>query len=129
MGYSLNSGAFWFVEGLLFAMTMVALRSWLFRRNLEPRWEHWLAIVLWFSGAGFALAFVGTSLGEGEYMAAVKGGCIFAVIAIVAASGLAKWVAQSPRAQRVVRTRSLGHGHRREKASNGDADLRAQEVA
>jgi len=72
-----NSGLFWFVEGILFVVVILALRVWAADRGLPmPPWK-WVLILLWVLLAGFTIAFVGTSFGEGEPVAlrVAWGGC------------------------------------------------------
>ena len=84
-----TSGAFWFVEGLLFVVVVMAFRAWMEDRGQALTWWKWLAVVLWVGITGFTLAFVGTSLGEGEATAAMRGGILFGTISIFA--GVAVW--------------------------------------
>ena len=64
-----NSGLFWFIEGILFVVVIMAVRA-----MLEDR--------------GFTIAFVGTSYGEGEPVAAVRGGLLFGLITVIAGAGV-----------------------------------------
>jgi len=52
-------------------------------------WWKWAAFLVWILFAGFAIAFVGTSLGENEASAAVRGGLFFGIIAVL--SGVGVW--------------------------------------
>jgi hypothetical protein len=52
-----------------------------------PLWK-WSLVVLWLCLVGFAVAFVGTSYGEGEPVAATRGGLLFGLISIIAGVGL-----------------------------------------
>ena len=84
-----NSGAFWFVEGILFCVMLVGLSAWARDRSVPMHWWKWAAFFVWILFAGFAIAFVGTSLGENETSAAVRGGMFFGIIALL--SGVGVW--------------------------------------
>ena len=47
---------------------------------------------MWMLLFGFTLAFVGTSLGEGEVQAAVKGGIMFAVVVVISGAALGRLI-------------------------------------
>jgi hypothetical protein len=83
-----NSGSFWFVEGILFCVVVLALRAWSRERAIPLTWWKWVAFGFWVLLAGFTLAFVGTSLGEGEPTAAVRGGLMFGLVSVIAAVAL-----------------------------------------
>jgi hypothetical protein len=83
-----NSGFFWFVEGILFCVMVLGVRAWARDRALPQSWWKWLAFGLWVSFAGFTIAFVGTSFGEGEPTAAVRGGILFGGVVILSGVGL-----------------------------------------
>ena len=82
-----NSGAFWFVEGILFCVMLLGLKTWARDRSLSMQW--WTAFVAWVLFAGFTIAFVSTSYGENEASAAVRGGIFFGIIAVL--SGVGVW--------------------------------------
>ena len=83
-----NSGLFWFVEGILFVVVVLAVRTWAEDRGLAmPLWK-WVLFLLWIVLAGFTIAFVGTSFGEGEPMAGTRGGLLFGLVTIIAGVGL-----------------------------------------
>lgn len=83
-----NSGIFWFVEGILFVIVVLAVKSWADNRRLPmPAWK-WVLFFLWVGMAGFTIAFVGTSFGEGEPVAAARGGLLFGLIVIISGVGL-----------------------------------------
>ncbi len=83
-----DSGLFWFVEGILFVVVILAVRAWAQDRGLPmPIWK-WVLFLLWVALAGFTIAFVGTSFGEGEPVAATRGGLLFGLISIIAGVGL-----------------------------------------
>jgi hypothetical protein len=84
-----NSGLFWFVEGILFCVMIMGLRAWARDRSIVMQWWKWTAFLVWVVFAGFAIAFVGTSLGENESSAAVRGGIFFGIIAVL--SGVGVW--------------------------------------
>ena len=83
-----NSGLFWFVEGILFCVIVLALRAWSRDRSIPLPWWKWLAFGVWDLLAGFTIAFVGTSFGEGEPTAAMRGGLLFGLVSVIAAVGL-----------------------------------------
>jgi hypothetical protein len=83
-----NSGFFWFVEGVLFVVILLALRAWARDRRLPmPPWK-WALFLLWLAFGGFTLAFVGTSFGEGEPTAGLRGGLLFGLITVIGGVGL-----------------------------------------
>ena len=84
-----NSGAFWFVEGILFCVMLLGLKTWARDRSLSMQWWKWTAFVAWVLFAGFTIAFVSTSYGENEASAAVRGGIFFGIIAVL--SGVGVW--------------------------------------
>ena len=84
-----NSGVFWFFEGVLFCVMLVGFKYWAEDRAIPTPWWKWAAVLLWVLLAGFTIAFVGTSLGEGEPTAAVRGGLLFGFLSVL--SGVAVW--------------------------------------
>ena len=68
---------------------MVAIKLWSQDRGVPMTWWKWILTVLWFCLAGFTLALVGTSLGEGEPRAAAMGGIVFGTLSIIV--GVAFW--------------------------------------
>ncbi len=83
-----SSGLFWFLEGILTCLFFIGFKFWSEDRGyIMPFWK-WLLLGIWIVLFGFTLAFVGTSLGEGEPTAALFGGIIFGLITIVSAVGL-----------------------------------------
>jgi len=84
-----NSGFFWFIEGILTCLVILGIKTWAKDRGIRLTWWKWFLILLWFSLAGFTLAFVGTSLGENEPIAALRGGVLFGVLTIIL--GVAFW--------------------------------------
>lgn len=83
-----DSGLFWFVEGILFVVVILAFRAWAADRGVLLKWWKWILFVLWLGLAGFTIAFVGTSFGEGEPVAATRGGLLFGLMTIIAGVGL-----------------------------------------
>jgi hypothetical protein len=83
-----DSGLFWFVEGILTVVVILAVRAWAQDRGLPmPLWK-WALFLTWMGLVGFTIAFVGTSFGEGEPVAATRGGLLFGLISIIAGVGL-----------------------------------------
>lgn len=84
-----TSGLFWFIEGALACLVAVGIKYWAEDRGVAMPWWKWILTAMWVCMAGFTLAFVGTSLGEGEPRAAAMGGIIFGVLSIIV--GVAFW--------------------------------------
>ena len=84
-----NSGAFWFVEGILLCVMLLGLKTWARDRSLPMPWWKWTAFLTWVLFTGFTIAFVSTSYGENEASAAVRGGIFFGIIAVL--SGVGVW--------------------------------------
>jgi len=84
-----TSGLFWFIEGVLATLTVIALKLWMEDRGTPMPWWKWALAVCWLLGLGLTIAFIGTSLGENERRAAGMGGLIFGTIVIVA--GVVVW--------------------------------------
>ena len=84
-----NSGFFWFFEGILCCIVVLGIRAWALDRAIPMPWWKWLAVGMWVLFTGFTIAFVGTSLGEGEPTAAVQGGIMFGIVAVL--SGVGVW--------------------------------------
>jgi hypothetical protein len=78
-----TSGTFWFIEGVLFVVLIIALRAWLKEKGTRMTEWKWLLVVVWIFLAGFTAAFIGTNIGEGEYTAALRGGGVSAIIVLV----------------------------------------------
>jgi len=92
-----NSGFFWFAEGILFCVMVLGLRSFSLDRSIPLTWWKWVAFGVWALLTGFTIAFVGTSLGEGEPTAAIRGGLMFGFVAIIAAVVLWRvWMIGTP---------------------------------
>ena len=83
-----NTGLFWFIEGILACMVVIGIKTWAEDRGIPlPFWK-WILFGFWFLFYGFTIAFVGTSIGENEMVAATKGGIIFGIITIISGVGL-----------------------------------------
>lgn len=83
-----NSGFFWFVEGILFVVILLAVRAWARDRGLAmPPWK-WALFLIWLFFAGFTIAFAGTSFGEGEPTAGLRGGLLFGLVTIIGGVGV-----------------------------------------
>jgi len=87
MGF-FNSGLFWFVEGILAVIVVLGLHAYLKDKAIPTPWWKWLVLAIWVLIAGITIAFVGTSVGENEMVAATKGGIIFGAISIVLGVGV-----------------------------------------
>ncbi len=84
-----NSGLFWFLEGVLACLAAAGFKVWMEDRGVPlPFWK-WILAGGWALLLGFTVAFVGTSLGEGEPAAALYGGIIFGLATV--ASGVGLW--------------------------------------
>ncbi len=109
------SPIFWLLEGLLLALAVAGLRAWLIDRGTPMTFWKWLLVGLWILTACFASAFVGTSLGEGEPTAALRGGIIFGVTTII--MGVAFWrIIRGPRLPTVKAPRPPNAGSSTEDA-------------
>jgi hypothetical protein len=83
-----TSGTFWFLEGILAALMVIGFKTWMEDRGVPmPVWK-WILFGLWVLWLGVTIAFITTSIGENETTAAVKGGIIFSLIAIISGVGL-----------------------------------------
>ena len=83
-----NSGLFWFIEGILVCLVVIGLKVRMEDKGIPmPVWK-WLVFVIWVLLLGFTIAFVFTSLGEGEPSAVLYGSIIFGVITIVSGAGV-----------------------------------------
>ena len=89
-----NSGAFWFVEGILFVVMILGLRAWALDRGLPMSFLRWALALTWLLVAGFTFAFVGTSFGEGEPTAAIRGGLLFGLITVIGGVGLWRFLSR-----------------------------------
>jgi len=82
-----TSGTFWFIMGIIFTIVILAFKIWMEDRKTAMNWWKWLLWGIWILLAGFTIAFIFTSLGEGEPTAALKGGILFSLIAIIFGAG------------------------------------------
>ena len=83
-----TSGLFWFLEGIFACIMIVGFKTWMEDRGTPmPSWK-WILFGLWVLVFGFTIAFIGTSIGEKEMDAAVKGGIIFSLFTIITGVGL-----------------------------------------
>ncbi len=80
-----ETGLFWFLEGMLTCLALLGAKIWLEDRRVNMPWWKWSLVVTWTVFVGGSVAYVGTSLGEGEPHAALVGGLFAGVIAIVSA--------------------------------------------
>ncbi len=84
-----TGGLFWFIEGILACLAAIGFGLWMEDRGVVMRLWKWGVVAGWFLGLGITIAFVGTSLGENEPHAAIRGGVIFGTIMII--TGVAVW--------------------------------------
>lgn len=78
-----TGGLFWFIEGVLFCIAFAGLKAWTEDRGIPMAFWKWLLALLWVLFFGFTLAFVGTSIGENEAPAALRGGILFGALAVI----------------------------------------------
>jgi hypothetical protein len=88
MGFFGNS-FFWFAEGILACLAIIALRTWTQDKGIPMPFWKWPAIIAWTAFLGISVAYVGTSIGEGEMDAAFFGAVCGAVAASI--SGVVVW--------------------------------------
>ena len=69
-----SSGLFWFVEGVFACLAVLGLKLWAEDRGIPMPFWKWVLAGIWIVLLGFTIAFVGTSLGENEVVAARLGG-------------------------------------------------------
>ncbi|MHC4696717.1 MAG: hypothetical protein ACYTFA_08250 [Planctomycetota bacterium] len=84
-----NSHSFWFLEGIFVCLAIMGFKAWAEDHRIPMPFWKWLLLVAWMVLLGFTLAFIGTSLGEREVYAALRGGILFGIVVIV--SGVALW--------------------------------------
>ncbi len=83
-----NSGLFWFIQGIFVCLIVMGFKIWTEDREIPmPLWK-WVLLGMWVFLFGFTIAFVGTNLGEKEPHAALLGGIVFGLIAIITGIGL-----------------------------------------
>ena len=66
----------------------LGFKTWMEDRNTPMAVWKWILFALWILLFGFTIAFIFTSLGENERVAALKGGILFSLITIVSGVGL-----------------------------------------
>jgi len=91
-----NSGFFWFLEGIIFCVVLIGFKAWMKDRGVSMNLWKWVALVFWLVLFGLTLAFVGTSLGENEPAAALRGGILFGLVTVLAGVILARFVFSKP---------------------------------
>ncbi len=84
-----NSGFFWFIEGVLACLAIIALRTWAQDRKIPMPFWKWPMVVAWVLFLAISIAYIGTSIGEGEMDAAFFGAVFATVIAFI--SGVVVW--------------------------------------
>ncbi len=85
----LSSEMYWFLQGILFTVMTIGFKLWMEDRGVPMLWWKWMLWGIWMIWTAFTIGFVFTSLGEGEPVAASKGGILFGLITIV--SAVAGW--------------------------------------
>ena len=88
MGF-FDSGFFWFTEGLLACLAIIALKIWAEDKKITMPFWKWPVVIAWVLFLSVSVAYVGTSLGEGETHAAFIGAIFASVLAVV--SGVIVW--------------------------------------
>ncbi len=92
-----TSGIFWFIEGILFCLILMGIRAWAEDRDVPmPAWK-WALVAAWLLYCGFTQAFIGTCLGEEEHQAAIRGGAMFGVLAVIAGVGIHRLLLLRPK--------------------------------
>ena len=84
-----NSGFFWFIEGVLAFLTILALKIWAEDKKIPMPFWKWPIVIAWLLFICACVAYVGTSIGEGETSAALMG-TVFGFVIIVI-SGVIVW--------------------------------------
>jgi hypothetical protein len=83
-----TSGFFWFLEGVFACLAVIGLKLWTEDRGIPMPFWKWILTGLWVVFLGFTIAFVSTSLGENEVVAARLGGILFGLTSVVSGIGL-----------------------------------------
>ena len=84
-----ESNIFWFIEGLLACLAIIAFRMWMQDKGIKmPVWK-WTVLIAWVLFLAISIGFVTTSIGEGETHAAFNG-VVFGFV-IAAVSGVVVW--------------------------------------
>ncbi len=84
-----ETNIFWFIEGVLACVAIIAFRMWAQDKNIKMSPWKWPVVIAWIIFIAVAIGFVTTSIGEGEKDAAFYGAVSGAVIAAV--SGVMVW--------------------------------------
>ena len=84
-----EGGLFWFAEGVFACLAIIALRTWTQDKGIRMSFWKWPVVVGWVLFLGVSIAYVGTSIGEGEMNAAFLGAICGAVMASI--SGVVVW--------------------------------------
>ena len=87
-----TSNLFWFIEGILLVVVILSLKSWMTDKNIKLNIWNWITIILWILFLEFTIAFVTTSLGEGESTAATLGGVLFGLLSIISGVALFRFI-------------------------------------
>jgi hypothetical protein len=69
-------------------VVILALSAWAREKGIRMSAAKWVLFVLWLLLVGFTIVFVGTSFGEGESVAAIRGGLLFGLISVIAGVGV-----------------------------------------
>ena len=88
MGF-FESGLFWFIEGLFACLAIIALRIWAQDKGIRMPFWKWPVVIVWVLFLAVSIAYVGTSIGEGEMDAAFFGAIFAAVMASIL--GVVAW--------------------------------------
>ncbi len=83
-----NSGILWFFEGIILCLVIIGFNVWMKERNIPMPFWKWIVFLIWIIIFGFTISFIGTSMGEGEINAAIKGGILFGLITVISGVGL-----------------------------------------
>lgn len=78
-----TSGTFWFIEGIILCLIIIGLKLWTEDKKIKMSFLKWMLFLIWFFFFEFTIAFITTSLGENEIQAALKGGILFMIIALI----------------------------------------------
>ena len=87
MGF-FNSGLFWFIEGIVFCLFLIGFKFWMEDKKISLNFWKWTLLILWILLFEFSIAFVTTSIGENETIAAWKGFMVFGFISVITGVGL-----------------------------------------
>ena len=78
----------WMILGISVTIVIWSLLKWNCQRDVPFRWWEWLTIGIWGIALVLTAAFMGTTLGEGEPQATLRGGIFFGLIIIITGVGL-----------------------------------------